>query len=217
MRIERDMIGEMHIDGDAYYGIHTARALQNFAITGVPVHTEVTKALVTIKKAAAITNRDIGTLDKRIAGAIIAACDEILANPLYMMQMVEEADRNDPLIPLKKQYKAFSYYHLPDGRVVGLWKHALTSISADGGKTWAEPVQRARGFVNSNAKIWGQSTSDGKFATVYNPSEYRWPLAVSTSKDGLEYTDLMLVHGEITAMRYGGQYKSYGPQYVRGI
>jgi len=147
----------------------------------------------------------------------VAACDEILGNPLYMMQMVEEADRNDPLIPLKKQYKAFSYYHLPDGRVVSLWKHALTSISADGGKTWAEPVQRALGFVNSNAKIWGQSTSDGKFATVYNPSEYRWPLAVSTSKDGLEYTDLMLVHGEITAMRYGGQYKSYGPQYVRGI
>lgn len=147
----------------------------------------------------------------------VAACEEILANPLYMMQMVEESDRKDPLVPLKKQYKAFSYYHLPDGRVVGLWKHALTSISADGGQTWAEPVERALGFVNSNAKIWGQRTTDGKYATVYNPSEYRWPLAVSTSQDGLEYTDLWLLHGEITPMRYGGQYKSYGPQYVRGI
>ncbi len=147
----------------------------------------------------------------------VAACDEILANPLYMMQMVEESDRDDALIPLKKQYKAFSYYHLDNGDVVGLWKHALTSISKDGGHTWYEPVQRAHGFVNSNAKIWGQRTSDGKFATVYNPSEYRWPLAVSTSVDGLDYTDLMLVHGELSPLRYGGQYKNRGPQYVRGI
>src|SRR5690606_7403553 len=62
-----------------------------------------------------------------------------------------------------------------------------------------------------------QKTSDGRYATVYNPSEFRWPLAVSTSNDGLNYTDLLLVNGEITTMRYGGNYKSYGPQYVRGI
>jgi hypothetical protein len=146
-----------------------------------------------------------------------AACQEILDNPLYMMQWVEEADRDDPLIPLKKEYKAFNFYHLPDGKVACLWKHALTSISEDGGKTWAEPVERAKGFVNSNAKIWGQRLSDGSYATVYNPSEFRWPLAISTSADGLNYTTLNLVHGEITPMRYGGNYKSYGPQYVRGI
>lgn len=147
----------------------------------------------------------------------VQACDELLSKPLMMMQWVEEADRNDPLIPLKGEYKAFSYYHLPDNRVVGLWKHALTSISEDGGRTWEYSPTRAPGFVNSNAKIWGQRLSDGTYATVYNPSEFRWPLAVSISKDGLEYENLLLVHGEITAMRYGGAYKSYGPQYVRGI
>ena len=73
----------------------------------------------------------------------------------------------------------------------------MTSISEDGGHTWAEPVLRAKGFVNSNAKIWGQRLSDGTYATVYNPSEFRWPLAISLSKDGLEYTTLNLVHGEI--------------------
>lgn len=145
------------------------------------------------------------------------ACYELLSNPLYMMQWVEESDRDDSLIPLKKMYKAFSYYHLPDGRVVALWKHALTAISNDGGKTWPENAYRAPGFVNSNAKIWGQKTPDGKYATVYNPSEFRWPLAVSTSIDGLKYENLFLVHGDITAMRYGGNYKSRGPQYVRGI
>ncbi|RRB02429.1 six-hairpin glycosidase [Larkinella rosea] len=147
----------------------------------------------------------------------VAACEELLGNTLMMQQWIEEADRNDPLISLKKDVKAFSYYHLPDNRVVGLWKHALTTISPDGGKTWLYNPLRAPGFVNSNAKIWGQKTADGKYATVYNPSEFRWPLAISTSKDGLNYTNLLLINGEITSMRYGGAYKSYGPQYVRGI
>ncbi len=147
----------------------------------------------------------------------VAACDEILSTALLMMQTVEEADRNDPLIPLRKDFKAFNYYHLPNGNVVALWKYALTSISKDEGKTWQYNPTRAPGFVNANAKIWGQRTSDGKYATVYNPSEFRWPLAVSVSDDGLNYKNLLLVNGEITSMRYGGAYKSYGPQYVRGI
>jgi hypothetical protein len=146
----------------------------------------------------------------------IDACNELMATPLMMMQWVEETDKNDPLIPLHKDYKAFNFYHLPDGRVVGLWKNALTSISTDNGKTWGK-VARAPKFVNSNAKIWGQKTSDGKYATVYNPSEFRWPLAISLSDDGLDYKNLLLVNGDITTMRYGGNYKSYGPQYVRGI
>jgi hypothetical protein len=149
--------------------------------------------------------------------AFVEACNELLANKLMTQQWNEEADRKDPLITLQKQYKAFNYYHLNDGRVVGLWKNALTAISTDNGKTWPENASRAPGFVNSNAKFWGQRTTDGNFATVYNPSEYRWPLAISTSKNGLEYTNLLLVNGEVAPMRYGGNYKSYGPQYVRGI
>lgn len=145
------------------------------------------------------------------------ACQEILDNPLYRMQMVEEADRNDPMLPLKNPYKAFCWYTLPNGDIASLWKHALTSVSKDGGNTWYEPVNRAKGFVNSNAKIWGQKLSDGTYATVYNPSEYRWPLGISLSSDGLNYTTLNLVHGEVPPIRYAGQYKSYGPQYVRGI
>jgi len=147
----------------------------------------------------------------------VQACDELMANPLMMMQWAEETDRKDPLIPLHKEYKAFNFYHLPDGRVVGLWKNALTSISTDNGKTWPTNASRAPRFVNSNAKIWGQRTVDGKYATVYNPSEFRWPLAISVSSDGLNYNNLLLVNGEITSLRYGGAYKSYGPQYVRGI
>ena len=146
----------------------------------------------------------------------VADCNELMATPLMMMQWVEETDRKDPLIPLHKEYKAFNFYHLPDGRVVGWWKNALTGISKNEEKTWS-PVTRAPHFVNANAKIWGQRTSDGKYATVYNPSEFRWPLAISTSADGLDFTNLLLVQGEISDARYGGNYKSYGPQYTRGI
>ena len=161
-------------------------------------------------------NTDYPTYTESDDPGFVSACEEVLQNPLLLQQWNEESDRDDPLIPLNEEYKAFSYYHLPDGRVVGLWKHALTAMSLDEGKSWTRPV-RAPGFVNSNAKIWGQQTSDGRFVTVYNPSDFRWPLALSVSDDGLEYKNLLLVNGEITTMRYGGNYKSYGPQYVRGI
>ena len=162
-------------------------------------------------------NTDFPYYKKAKDKAFVKACDEILANPMYRMQWAEEADRGDQLLPLKTPYKAFSGYTLPDGRKVGLWKHALTSMSYDGGNTWKEPVKRAHGFVNSNAKIWGQRLSDGTYATVYNPAEYRWPLAISLSNDGLEYTTLNLVNGEVTPERHYGLYKSFGPQYTRGI
>ncbi len=149
--------------------------------------------------------------------AFVKACDEILADPMQRMQWAEESDRDADILPLKTPAKAFSGYTLPDGRKVGLWKHALTSVSADGGNTWRTPLHRAHGFVNSNAKIWGQRLSDGTYATVYNPAEYRWPLAISLSADGLNYTTLNLITGDVTPERHWGLYKSFGPQYVRGI
>lgn len=147
----------------------------------------------------------------------VRACEEVLRDPLRTNQWAEEQDRGDKLVTTPRVAQAMSYYHLPDGRVVGLWKHALTAISPDEGRTWDGVQERARGFVNSNAKIWGQRLSDGTYATVYNPSEFRWPLALSLSGDGIEYKTLNVIHGEISPMRYGGHYKSYGPQYVRGI
>lgn len=79
MRTEHDLLGEKQIDSDSYYGIHTARAKENFNVAGNSLHPELVKALVVVKKAAAITNRDIGRLERRVADAIISACDEIIA------------------------------------------------------------------------------------------------------------------------------------------
>ncbi len=82
MRLEHDLLGEMKIDEDSYYGIHTRRAMENFHISGRPIHPQLVKGLVTIKKAAALTNEYAGLLEPSIARAIVKACDEILAGAL---------------------------------------------------------------------------------------------------------------------------------------
>jgi aspartate ammonia-lyase len=81
MRTERDSIGEMQIPADADYGIHTARAAENFPITGILLrhYPELVQSLVMTKKAAAMANRDLGALKPEIAEAIISACDLIIA------------------------------------------------------------------------------------------------------------------------------------------
>ena len=80
-RIERDSIGEMEIPADADYGIHTARAAENFPITGILLrhYPEVVESLAMTKKAAALANRELGTLKPEIAAAIISACDLVIA------------------------------------------------------------------------------------------------------------------------------------------
>lgn len=89
MRTEHDLLGEMRIDDHVYYGIHTARAVQNFGITGIPIHRSLVDALVTVKKAAAITNSKINRLETRTAAAIVTACDEILAGALREQFIVD--------------------------------------------------------------------------------------------------------------------------------
>lgn len=81
MRIEHDFLGERELPDSVYYGIQTLRALENFNITGIPVKVEplFVQALGYVKKAAAMTNRDLGVLDKTLAEFIIKACDRVIA------------------------------------------------------------------------------------------------------------------------------------------
>lgn len=78
-RIEKDSIGMKDVPGNVYYGVQSMRAAENFHITGLNIHPEIINSLAYIKKAAAITNLEIGLLDRTTAEAIIQACDEILA------------------------------------------------------------------------------------------------------------------------------------------
>lgn len=78
-RTESDLLGNKQIPTDAYYGINTARALDNFNITGRTVNMKLITAMVVVKKAAAMANMHLKQLDKDKAKAIMSACDEILA------------------------------------------------------------------------------------------------------------------------------------------
>lgn len=81
-RTETDMLGNKKIPDDVYYGINTARALENFNITGRTVNKDLILSMVLIKKAAAMANMHLKQLDKDKAKAIMTACDEILAGDL---------------------------------------------------------------------------------------------------------------------------------------
>ncbi|HFC8542159.1 aspartate ammonia-lyase [Neisseria weaveri] len=81
-RIEHDLLGEREIPADAYWGIHTLRAVENFNISQQTISDipEFVRGMVMVKKATARTNGELGVIPAKIARAIEAACDEVLLN-----------------------------------------------------------------------------------------------------------------------------------------
>ena len=77
-RIERDPLGEMPVPADALWGIQTERARQNFPISNLRPLPAFVDAVIWIKRAAALTHRETGRLDKKLADAIVRAADEVL-------------------------------------------------------------------------------------------------------------------------------------------
>ncbi len=88
-REEADSIGKKMVPVTAYYGIQSLRAAENFKITNLKIHPRLVKALALVKKAAAISNRDIGLLVDRKARAIIQACDEVAGGSLQDQFIVD--------------------------------------------------------------------------------------------------------------------------------
>jgi len=80
MRTEKDSLGSLQVPDNAYYGIQTLRAKQNFPISGLKLHPVMVTAMVVIKKAAAQTNSLLGRIPQKTATAVIQACDEVLDN-----------------------------------------------------------------------------------------------------------------------------------------
>ncbi|MFZ7282406.1 aspartate ammonia-lyase [Avibacterium avium] len=88
VRTEVDLLGEREVPNDAYWGIHTLRAMENFnisddTISDVP---EFVRGMVMVKKATALANGELGAIPKKIANAIVKACDEVLENGRCMDQ-----------------------------------------------------------------------------------------------------------------------------------
>ncbi len=88
IRIEEDLLGTGEVPADAYYGVHTLRAIENFYISNNKISDipEFVRGMVMVKKAAAMANKELQTIPKSVANAIIAACDEVLNNGKCMDQ-----------------------------------------------------------------------------------------------------------------------------------
>ena len=88
-RTEADPLGEKAIPKKAYYGIQTARALENFPVSGIKAPKAFVRAYAFVKKAAALANAEVGWLNKESEKAIVKACDEILAGKLLDQFVVD--------------------------------------------------------------------------------------------------------------------------------
>ncbi len=82
VRIETDSIGNVEVPGDRYWGAQTQRSLQNFKIGGHRFPRAMIKAFGLVKKAAALTNQDLGKLPADKTKLILQACDEVIAGKL---------------------------------------------------------------------------------------------------------------------------------------
>lgn len=80
VRIEHDLLGERDVPNEAYWGIHTLRAIENFNISNVTISDvpEFVRGMVMVKKATALANGELGAIPKKVANAIVEACDEVL-------------------------------------------------------------------------------------------------------------------------------------------
>jgi aspartate ammonia-lyase len=150
VRIEYDSIGSIVVPQDVYYGVQTMRAADNFHITGTAMHPEMIYSIALIKKAAAITNFEVGCLKEDKAYAIVNACNEILAGHLHDQFIV------DPI-----QGGAGTSLNMNANEVIA--NHAIEYLGGEKGDY---------SLINPNDHVnYGQSTNDvfpscGKITTL---------------------------------------------------
>ena len=91
-RIEHDLLGDRTVPSDAYWGVHTLRAVENFPISGQTIGQvpDLIRALAAIKQAAAVTNEGLGLLDPVLCDAIVTACQDISAGALHDQFIVDQ-------------------------------------------------------------------------------------------------------------------------------
>ncbi|MEN9826552.1 MAG: hypothetical protein RI953_2297 [Pseudomonadota bacterium] len=90
-RLEHDLLGDREVPSEAYFGVQTLRARENFNITGVTLRSfpALIRALAEVKKAAALANKDLGLLPTDVCGPVCQACDEIIAGHWHEQFVVD--------------------------------------------------------------------------------------------------------------------------------
>ncbi|HYE26208.1 MAG TPA: lyase family protein, partial [Clostridia bacterium] len=137
-RAEKDSIGTKEIPADVYYGIQTARAVENYPISGMRAHPTLIRAIAMVKQAAAEANRDLGLVDKKGADAIVEAAKE-----------VQQGKWDSQFVVDVFQAGAGVSFHMNSNEVI-----ANRASELQGGKLGEYPVH-PNDHVN-----YGQSTND---------------------------------------------------------
>ncbi len=207
-RIERDCIGEKAIPADAYYGIQSLRALENFSITGTRMHSEMIRSLAILKKACAIANAQAGVLDWARSDAISWACDQIVKGRYHDQFIV------DPM-----QGGAGTSMNMNANEVIA----NLASVHMGGG-LGADSLVHPNDHVNC-----GQSTNDviptaGKMTTLVLMRQLEQSL--DSLRDALEEKagefDCVLKMGrtqlqDAVPVRLGQEFHAYATSVARGL
>lgn len=149
-RMEKDSVGELQVPENAYYGVQSLRAKENFKITGKKQDPEIIKSIAEIKKACAISNNMVGVMSDDIKDSIVKACDEIIAGSLH------DEFVTDPI-----QGGAGTSHNMNANEVI-----ANRAIEIMGGKKGDYSIVHPNDHVN-----FGQSTNDvyptsGKLAAI---------------------------------------------------
>jgi len=138
-RIEKDSLGQKEVPADAYYGLQSVRAMENFPISGLRKHARMVEAMVMVKKAAAFANAELGLLKPEVSKAIGAAADEVLAGKL-----------RDHFVVDVYQMGAGTSFHMNVNEVL-----ANRAIELLGGKRGDQTIVHPNDHVNM-----AQSTND---------------------------------------------------------
>ncbi len=139
MRAEKDSLGEKQVPAEAYYGIQTQRAVENYPISGYRAHPKLIRAMGMIKKAAAMANRELKLIDAKRAAAIIQASEEVTAGKF-----------DDQFVVDVYQAGAGVSFHMNTNEVI-----ANRAIEILGGQRGEYEVCHPNDHVN-----FGQSTND---------------------------------------------------------
>jgi aspartate ammonia-lyase len=139
MRLEKDSIGPKEVPADAYYGIQTARAVENYPISGMQAHPTLVRAFGMVKRAAAEANKDLGLVDDKRANAIIQAAQEVMDGKWDSQFVVDVF-----------QAGAGVSFHMNSNEVI-----ANRAIEILGGKLGDYTIVHPNDHVN-----YGQSTND---------------------------------------------------------
>ena len=207
-RMEYDSVGGKQVPVDAYYGVLSLRAMENFNITGRTIHPEMIVSLALLKKACAIANAEAGVLEQRIADAISQACDCIVSGQYHDQFIV------DPI-----QGGAGTSMNMNANEVI-----ANIAIELLGGQKGDYSIVHPNDHVN-----YGQSTNDiipsaGKMTTLVllRKLEKNLVVLVDALEEKAREFDGVIKMGrtqmqDAVPIRLGQEFKAYATAVARGL